>query len=113
MPSAPAIDERLQALLSIEQRLEARLREAETAAAGRISDARAQLDAARSATLASLEEPLAAEARVDHARHEEALAAVRRQQAETVARLEGLSGDELDRLARRVLDEVLGRGGDR
>lgn len=112
MPLAPtAIDERLQELLAIEQRLEARLREAETSAATQVAAAQEQLARAKQATLGSLEGQLADEARADRDAQAAALETIRREHAARLACLE-VTDEVLDRLARKALERTLS-GGDR
>ncbi len=112
MPLAPtAIDERLQELLAIEQRLEARLREAEATAAKDVAAAQEQLARAKQATLGSIEGQLADEARADRAAHAAALETLQRDHAARLARLQ-LTDELLERLARTALERTLS-GGDR
>lgn len=104
VPPAPAaIDERLQLLLSTEQRLEARLRDAEADARTRLAEARERVTRATQTALEPIEADAKAEEAADERTHEAALDAIRRERDQALARLDRLGEAELDALARRVL----------
>lgn len=112
-PATP-IDERLASLLETEQRLEARLREAEVAAAARLKTAREALLHAEEEALAALDEQVAKEEQEDAAAHEAALRAIEAERNAALTRLGSVTDDEIDRLARKVLARIIahdGKGG--
>ncbi|MBL8917659.1 MAG: hypothetical protein JNJ54_02270 [Myxococcaceae bacterium] len=108
-PATP-IDERLASLLETEQRLEARQREAEVAAISRLKTAREALLHAEEEALQALDEQVATEEQEDAAVHEAALRAIEAERNAALTRLTGVSDDEVDRLARRVLKQITEHG---
>lgn len=104
-PAEP-IDERLQSLLATEQRLEARLREAEVAAAARLQAARHALTNAEHEALSSLDELLREEERVDQAAHEAALRSIEEERAAALEQLTRVDDAALERLAKKVLARI-------
>lgn len=110
-PLPPPVDERLTTLLEIEQRLEARFKEAETEARTRVEVARAAVERARQAGLEELEAQAAAEARDDAAAHELALRRVEEERNAALTRLTTVSDEQVDALARRAVARAVGDGG--
>jgi hypothetical protein len=104
------IDERLAALLELEGKLEAGLQARKAAAQLRLSRAEAAFAAASSAAPPGLEEAAEAEARRDEAEHARALAQLAAEERALVDRYRGVSDPELERLARELLPQLLGRG---
>lgn len=103
---AQAIDERLDALLQVERRLEARVAQAEQAARAQVAAANARAHDGQEAAAAALAQALADEEARDRAEHQRLLAELR---AQSARELEALAApDELiERLARLAVTRVL------
>jgi len=100
-------DERLEQLLSVEQRLETRLREAEETARKQIEEARAHAAHNGERQRQELESQSAAEERADQEAQAKKLAEIEQTGAARVAALEAVDAGRVDELARRVLRRLL------
>ncbi len=100
-------DERLEQLLAVEQRLEARLRQAEDDARQQVEDARSHAQHNGERQRAELESQGAAEERADLEAHARALAQIEQAGAAKVAALEAVDAGRIDVLARLVLRRLL------
>lgn len=105
-PASNPIDDRLRELLAVEQRLQARVADARTTAERRIRAAREdstrQLNEADTAIAAAV----AADSRADQAAFEAAMTDAATAHEATLAALARLTEDDVDRLARQVLERL-------
>lgn len=111
MPAGEPIDDRLRALLAVEQRLQQQVADARETARRRVADARAasaRLLGEVDATAAVADEE---EARRDRDAHERAVRALEERHQAVQAALASVSDQAVDRLARRVLARLLGANG--
>ncbi len=106
-PAPQQIDERLTTLLAIEQRLEARFREAEAEGQAQVDRARVALQQARDGGLRAVEALAAAEARAETTAHEVALRAIEAERNDALTKLSAITDAEVDRLARKALTRIL------
>ena len=107
-PPSPPVDERLETLLQIEQRLESRVRDAEEDARRRIAVAGAEAARVGDAESDALREAMQREEESDRARLLEELARVEAESAAAVERASRLSEGDVERLARGVYARVVG-----
>lgn len=105
------VDERLRQLLAVERRLQERVRHAETAAAGRLAEARREGERVLAAAQSQQARAVDAEALADRAAHERSLAAIHDQHETILRAITGVSGETIDELARRALDRAIGADG--
>ncbi len=113
MSAPPIIDESdasLTRLLGVERRLEEQVRDAERAAAARVKAARGELERAQADAAGAVELEVAKEEAAAAAAHEAALRAVEAERVAEHGRLEKVTATEIDRLARRVLERLIGEG---
>lgn len=111
VPAEEPVDERLQQLLAVEQRLQERVRHAETDAARRIAEARTNCERVRADARqqqARADEDQACAARAAHAR---ALAAIQHEHEAVLREIADVSDERIDELARRALDRAIGGAG--
>ena len=100
-------DDRLSRLLGVEERLEARVQEAERASRHAVAAAREQLDEAREKERAGFEAIAQAEERADHEAHHLELAAIAHANAVELEALRSVPEDAVERLARRAVAEAI------
>lgn len=105
------VDERLRQLLAVERRLQQRVRNAETDAAHRLAEARAEGERVLAAARVQQARTGDDEALVDRAAHERSLTAIRDQHETAVRAITGVSDERIGELARRALDRAIGGGG--
>lgn len=101
------IDDRLSRLLGVEERLEARVQEAERASRQAVAAAREQLAEAREKERAGFEATAQAEERADREAHHLELEAIARANAAELEALRSVSEDVVERLARRAVAEAI------
>jgi hypothetical protein len=101
------MDERLGVLLEVERKLEERVREREAAVRAQVDAARAALREAQTGVI-ELEEAALAEAQADESAHAAALALINQEHHAAVAAFERVTGETVERLARRVLSRAMG-----
>jgi hypothetical protein len=106
-PEGPHTDERLSRLLDVEHRIEARIRQAEAVAQARVAAAREASRRAGHERSADFDAAARAEAAADLERHAAALRAIQQESAASTERLASVTGDALERLARRAVAIVL------
>ena len=108
----PSADERLRQLLAIERRLQDLVRAAEKRAAERIAAARETRDRRLVEAHAAAAQANATRSREERMAHEQALAAIERENQVALAALAGLPDERLEALARWALDQIIGARGD-
>lgn len=106
-PADLAPDERLRQLLDLDERLQQRIRQAETDRSRRLADARANSERARAAARADAARAEEAERGADEAAHRDALSAIEAAHQAALRTLTEVPEEEIDRLARRALDCAL------
>ena len=102
------IDDRLARLLAVEERLEARLSEAEHAAAQLVLAMREELERTREKDRAEFEAMVQAEERADEEAHRRELDALAVANAAELEALGGVPDDVVERLARRAVSAAIG-----
>ena len=102
------MDERLAALLDVEQRLEATARQRELAAREKVETARAALQVATSGVDPELERLAELEARADEVAHASAMIELASAHRAALATFEQVSDERIDRLARHALRRAVG-----
>lgn len=108
----PRADERLRQLLAIEGRLQDLVCSAEARAARQIAAAREARERRLTEARDAAAQADAARSREERTAHEQALAVIERDHQKVVAALDGVSGEQIDALARWALDQIIGARGD-
>jgi vacuolar-type H+-ATPase subunit H len=106
-PADLAPDERLRQLLDLDERLQQRIRQAETDRSRRLADARANSERVRAAARAEAARAEQEEREADEAAHRDALSAIEAAHQAVLRTLTEVPEEEIDRLARRALDCTL------
>jgi len=106
----PPTDARLESLLEVERRLEARVRAAETRATERVSAAREAVQRLDDEMRVALEEEARQEEQRDVEAHARELRSIGEQREAVVARLESVPDAVVERLAGVAYGRVIGGG---
>ena len=114
MTHAPAdepLDDRLQQLLAVEQRLQQIVSTARQEAERRLTEARAASQARRDTAAAARAEAEAEQDRHDDEAHRQALAAIDTAHRNALQALSAIPESTIETLARRAVQRTLGAGG--
>ena len=106
-PALDGVDDRLARLLEVERDLEARVREAESAARARVEAVRQAATLGSARRLAEIHEAAQEEERADGERHAAELANIEAEAAAELRRLSSLTDEIIERLALRVYAHVV------